>query len=219
MYMDIRKIVMAIVLTISFSSLVACGQIARFSENDTTLSDSRAVVRDTDEDISQDASIEDSDESYVEEEPFEINNTVEEIIKRLEAAVNGDRVGRFNGKEIYAFKYPELTLRPMLYSESGVLVRYDDYLCVKYEPEKDNEEYIVLVYYFNSENKWESWYKYTVAMDVDEAKLIAAQEMEKGYTVWTDDRVVMQGEIFSEATIEEPEFLASFKNEIINFKD
>lgn len=152
------------------------------------------------------------------EETFVINNTLEEILERLENANNGDRLGRIDGQEIFAFKYPQLTNRIILYSESNIPVRYDDYLAVRYDPEKNNEEYILLVYYFNSENQWDSWYKYIVAKNVKEAGIIAEEEIKNGYTVWTAENIVMEGEQFSETNTSESDFLVSFENDIIHLK-
>ena len=97
-----------------------------------------------------------------------------------------------------------------------VPVLYDDYVCVKYNPERDGEDYIMLVYYFSSDNMWEGWYKYFIAKNIKEANEIATEEINRGYAVWTDENIVLEGEVFSETTISREEFLASFLNQFDN---
>ncbi len=206
MCMDIKRILKVLVVTIaSLFLLSACGQTA---SSDMT----REIPENIDEDVSESEYTEELEELDV---PYTINNTVDEVINRAENAMDGDRLGRIDNREIYIFKCPDLTNKSFFYSESGVLVRYDNYLCVKYDPEKSNEDYILLVYYFDSNNKWEAWYKYSVAKNINDAELIASQERDNGYTVWVSDNIVMQGEQFSEANISEKEFMTSFQNEKI----
>lgn len=148
------------------------------------------------------------------EESFIINNSIDEILERLSASENEDKVGKFDGEEIYVFKYPELTTRPLLYSNSEIMVKFDDYVCVRYEPEKANEKYILIVYYFDADQKWESWYKYIFAKNNKEAEKLAEEEKEHGYAVWTTDNVILVGEQVDNDVTEEV-FLDTLENKII----
>lgn len=210
MFMDISKNIRGIagvsIIVLMFCTLFmnGCGVNNVSYEEDTP-----------EEEISR--TIEDNfiDEVEETEEVYVINNTVDELLERVENAENEDRLGRIDDREIFVFKCPDLTTKSFFYSESGILVRYDDYVCVRYEPEKNNEEYILLVYYFDSSDMWESWYKYTVAKDESAAEMIASQERANGYTVWTSENYVMEGELLSDTNIKEGEFLASFENDIV----
>lgn len=149
------------------------------------------------------------------EEAFSINNTVEEIFDRVSNAENEDRVGKVDGEDIYVLKLPELITKPLLYSESEVMVRHDNYVCVKYEPEKSNEKYILIVYYFDSDMMWESWYKYIFAKNNKEAEKLAEEEKENGYPVWIEDTVVLVGEQFSDPDVSEEIFMNTLENKKI----
>lgn len=143
-------------------------------------------------------------------EEYLVNNTLEEILVKTERANNWDKVGNINGQEVHVLKCPELTTKPIFYSDSNIPVLYDDYVCIKYDAEKENEQYIMLVYYFNSDDMWEGWYKYFVASSIKEANIIAKEEEERGYAVWIDGNIVMEGEIFNEISVSKSGFLESF---------
>lgn len=211
-HMDIKRII-KVMMSTTFIVLFFCScaldnrQIPSNNENE--------ISKDIEDDFFEaenDLELEDNTEVFV------INNSIEDIVSRFEKASNEDKLGTVDGHAIYAFKYPELTNRNLLYSDSTVFVRYDDYMVSKYEPEAENEEYIILVYFFNSDNKWDSWYKYIIAKNVKEAGIIAEIERERGYAVWTANNIVMEGEQFDEPKISEAEFLAPLENEIIFLK-
>lgn len=164
----------------------------------------------TDENIEDSLSTEEEALLVTSEEKYVINNTVEEILARTERAGNEDKVGGLDGQEIYVLKCSDLTTKPIFHSNIEVPVLYDDYVCVKYNSDESNEQYIMLVYYFNSDDMWDGWYKYMVATSIKEANLIAEREIERGYSVWVSDNIVLEGETFEEVSVSKEEFLDPF---------
>lgn len=218
MYMDTNK---KILIAIGVSSILAIGLMAIYlfinvKEIKNPEPKTKSVA---DSDVKNEEVTEEIDwNDLSEEDAYTINNSIEEIFDRVSVAENDDRVGKADGEEIYVFKYPELSTRSLLYSNSEIMVRYDDYVCVRYEPEKDNEKYILIVYYFDSNNMWESWYKYIFAKNDAEAEKLAKDEEDNGYAVWSVDNIVMVGEQFSEASITEEVFMNTLENKIIRLK-
>jgi len=198
--------------TISIAILVCLLVIICFMPNNqkSTETDSRSIKTDIYDEIVADEEEASIDNLVDMDIVYTINNTAEEIIANIADAQNGDKVGKVSGKDIFVLKCPQLTSKSLLYSEDEVPVLYGDYICVKYAAEKENEQCVILVYYFDSNDMWEAWYKYIIADSVRDVASLAEVEKENGYAVWEDNNIILLGEQFLDITISKEEFLNEF---------